>query len=110
MTETIGGRSFKTLVAIAMYITKESRAGTDGVLRTNADPSEVIKVASVDTAVNGSTFTTADGKTVGTKYVTEARALSSALPDAAFKQLRQFEVLAPSGAYVSLMVGLCTLN
>jgi len=42
-------------------------------------------VGSTDTALNGSTFITVDGKTVGTKTVLESVPLSSGLPDAAFK-------------------------
>lgn len=85
-------------------MTKESRTASDGVMRSNTPEAAVVKTGSAISDMNGTRFTTSDGKTVGVKSVLETVKLSSGLPDAAFKQLKQFEVVSPTGAYVSLAV------
>ena len=66
-------------------ISKETKASPDGVMRVNAGGGH--QGAVVKTAANG-----------------EPSPLTSGLPDAAFAQLKQFQVDSPTGAHVSLVV------
>ena len=64
---------------------KETKASPDGVMRVNTG--DGTKGAVVRTAANG-----------------EPAPLTSALPDSAFAELKQFEIKSENGAFLSLMV------
>ncbi|ACO64688.1 predicted protein [Micromonas commoda] len=79
----IGINSAMTFMMVE--IAKETKASPDGVMRVNAGGGH--QGAVVKTAANG-----------------EPSPLTSGLPDAAFAQLKQFQVDSPTGAHVSLVV------
>jgi hypothetical protein len=79
----IGINSAMTFMMVELG--KETKASPDGVMRVNAGGGH--KGAVVRTAANG-----------------EPAPLTSGLPDAAFAQLKQFQVDSPTGAHVSLVV------
>ena len=77
----IGINSAMTFMMVEL--SKETKASPDGVMRVNAGGGH--QGAVVKTAANG-----------------EPSPLTSGLPDAAFAQLKQFQVDSPTGAHVSL--------
>ena len=79
----IGINSAMTFMMVELG--KETKASPDGVMRVNAGGGQ--HGAVVKTAANG-----------------EPAPLTTALPDAAFEQLKQFQVDSPTGAHVSLAV------
>ena len=79
----IGINSAMTFMMVE--IAKETKASPDGVMRVNTG--DGTEGAVVKTAANG-----------------EPSPLTSGLPDAAFEQLKQFQVDSPTGAHVSLAV------
>ena len=79
----IGINSAMTLMMVELG--KETKASPDGVMRVNAGGGT--KGAVVRTAANG-----------------EPAPLTSALPDSAFAELKQFEIKSENGAFLSLMV------
>ena len=79
----IGINSAMTFMMVELG--KETKASEDGVMRVNAGGGQ--QGAVVKTAANG-----------------ESAPLTTALPDAAFEQLKRFVVDSPTGAHVSLVV------
>ena len=80
----IGINSAMTFMMVELG--KETKAAPDGIMRVNTNqpdhPGAVVR-----TAANG-----------------EASSITSALPDSAFAELKQFEVKSENGAFLSLMV------
>ena len=80
----IGVNSAMTFMMVELG--KETKAAPDGIMRVNTNqpdhPGAVVR-----TAANG-----------------EASSITSALPDSAFAELKQFEVKSENGAFLSLMV------
>ena len=80
----IGVNSAMTFMMVELG--KETKAAPDGIMRVNTNQADH-PGAVVRTAANG-----------------EASSITSALPDSAFAELKQFEVKSENGAFLSLMV------
>ena len=80
----IGINSAMTFMMVELG--KETKAAPDGIMRVNTNTPDQ------------------PGAVVRTAANAEGAAITSALPDAAFAELKRFEVKSASGAYLSLMV------
>jgi len=107
------------LTYLTVELTKESRVGDDGVMRSSTS-NDAVQCASTDLVVDSSgalvprataeggrrlaqEYSNADAaNALGVRNVYKKRALASTMPDAYFKELVWFELESDTGAMVSL--------